>query len=145
MYNLEVGDHAIAEQIVPCGMCRMCNKGSYHMCKCQFVSACCHYTNSMYTFLTVKNFRFKRFHYCMLSFAGVPHDVYGFKQKTQGALYMLILCPQPKHSNRTYNNSVVKLHQHCHSYILVIYYMLLGAMATYMKYIAGSIVHNVSD
>ena len=34
MYNLEVGDHAIAEQIVPCGMCRMCNKGSYNMCKC---------------------------------------------------------------------------------------------------------------
>ena len=34
MYNLEVGDHAIAEQIVPCGMCRMCNKGSYNMCEC---------------------------------------------------------------------------------------------------------------
>ena len=33
MYNLQVGDHAIAEQIVPCGMCRMCNKGSYNMCK----------------------------------------------------------------------------------------------------------------
>ena len=35
MYQLEVGDHAIAEQIVPCGMCRMCNKGSYNMCEYQ--------------------------------------------------------------------------------------------------------------
>ncbi|XP_064394704.1 erythritol/L-threitol dehydrogenase-like [Halichondria panicea] len=63
-YNVEVGDHAIAENIVPCWECRYCRRGSYNMC--------------------------------------VPHNVFGFKQASQ------------------------------------------GAMATFMKYPKGAIVHKVS-
>jgi len=32
LYNLEIGDHAISEQIVPCGGCRYCQRGQYWMC-----------------------------------------------------------------------------------------------------------------
>jgi len=32
-YGLEVGDRAIAEQIVPCWQCRYCNQGQYWMCE----------------------------------------------------------------------------------------------------------------
>merc|ERR1712008_298959 len=31
--GLEVGDHAVAEQIVPCEACRYCTKGDYNMCR----------------------------------------------------------------------------------------------------------------
>jgi len=34
-YGLEIGDHAIAEQIVPCWECRYCKRGSYQMCECE--------------------------------------------------------------------------------------------------------------
>lgn len=34
-YKLELGDMAIAEQIVPCGECRYCKSGSYWMCERQ--------------------------------------------------------------------------------------------------------------
>ena len=32
-YGLAVGDHAIAENIVPCWECRYCKRGSYNMCE----------------------------------------------------------------------------------------------------------------
>ena len=32
LYGLTLGDHAISEQIVPCGSCRYCQRGSYWMC-----------------------------------------------------------------------------------------------------------------
>ncbi|MGA7391491.1 MAG: alcohol dehydrogenase catalytic domain-containing protein [Terrimicrobiaceae bacterium] len=32
LYKLEVGDHAISEQIVPCNQCRYCRRGQYWMC-----------------------------------------------------------------------------------------------------------------
>lgn len=32
-YKLEVGENAIAEQIVPCWDCRYCKRGGYNMCK----------------------------------------------------------------------------------------------------------------
>jgi threonine dehydrogenase-like Zn-dependent dehydrogenase len=32
MYGLEIGDHAISEQIVPCWNCRYCKRGQYWMC-----------------------------------------------------------------------------------------------------------------
>ena len=38
-YGLEVGDHAIAEQIVPCWECRYCKRGSYNMCELKGMSA----------------------------------------------------------------------------------------------------------
>jgi threonine dehydrogenase-like Zn-dependent dehydrogenase len=47
-HGLEVGDHAISEQIVPCWDCRYCFRGGYHMC--------------------------------------VPHDIYGFHQRSHGAM-----------------------------------------------------------
>ena len=31
-YKLEIGDHAISEQIVPCWKCRYCERGQYWMC-----------------------------------------------------------------------------------------------------------------
>lgn len=31
-YGLAIGDHAISEQIVPCGQCRYCRRGQYWMC-----------------------------------------------------------------------------------------------------------------
>lgn len=31
-YGLEIGDHAISEQIVPCWKCRYCERGEYWMC-----------------------------------------------------------------------------------------------------------------
>ena len=31
-YKLEIGDHAISEQIVPCWECRYCKMGAYWMC-----------------------------------------------------------------------------------------------------------------
>ena len=31
-WNVKVGDRVVAEQIVPCGMCRYCQRGDYHMC-----------------------------------------------------------------------------------------------------------------
>jgi threonine dehydrogenase-like Zn-dependent dehydrogenase len=31
-YGLEVGDHAISENIVPCWECRYCKRGNYNMC-----------------------------------------------------------------------------------------------------------------
>lgn len=31
-HQLQIGDHAISEQIVPCGSCRYCREGSYWMC-----------------------------------------------------------------------------------------------------------------
>lgn len=31
-YGLKPGDRAISEQIVPCGACRYCKKGQYHLC-----------------------------------------------------------------------------------------------------------------
>jgi len=32
-YGLEIGDHAVSEQIVPCGECRYCRHGQYWMCQ----------------------------------------------------------------------------------------------------------------
>ena len=32
-YGLEVGDHAIAEQIVPCWECHYCQSGHYNLCE----------------------------------------------------------------------------------------------------------------
>jgi len=32
-YGLEIGDHAISEQIVPCWECRYCRRGQYWMCQ----------------------------------------------------------------------------------------------------------------
>ncbi|SEW22601.1 Threonine dehydrogenase [Chryseobacterium wanjuense] len=32
LYHLEIGDHAVSEQIVPCGECRYCKNGHYWMC-----------------------------------------------------------------------------------------------------------------
>src|SRR5882757_228582 len=32
LYGLEIGDHAISEQIVPCWNCRYCKTGAYWMC-----------------------------------------------------------------------------------------------------------------
>ena len=32
-FGLQVGDRAIAEQIVPCGKCRMCDRGMYWLCR----------------------------------------------------------------------------------------------------------------
>ena len=32
-FGLEIGDHAIAENIVPCWECRYCKRGRYNMCK----------------------------------------------------------------------------------------------------------------
>lgn len=32
-YGLEIGDHAISEQIVPCWECRFCRQGHYWMCR----------------------------------------------------------------------------------------------------------------
>ena len=32
-FGVAVGDRVIAEQIVPCGKCRYCTSGSYHMCE----------------------------------------------------------------------------------------------------------------
>ncbi len=34
-YGLELGDRAVAEQIVPCGECRFCRSGDYWMCEKQ--------------------------------------------------------------------------------------------------------------
>ena len=31
-YGLEIGDNAIAEQIVPCNECQMCIQGDYNVC-----------------------------------------------------------------------------------------------------------------
>ncbi len=31
-WNVKVGDRVVAEQIVPCGECRYCRRGDYHMC-----------------------------------------------------------------------------------------------------------------
>jgi erythritol/L-threitol dehydrogenase len=33
LYGLELGDKAIAEQILPCGACRYCQRGQYWMCE----------------------------------------------------------------------------------------------------------------
>src|SRR6202035_5961571 len=35
LYGLEIGDHAISEQIVPCWNCRYCKSGAYGMCNVQ--------------------------------------------------------------------------------------------------------------
>jgi 2-desacetyl-2-hydroxyethyl bacteriochlorophyllide A dehydrogenase len=32
-HDVQVGDHVIAEQIVPCGRCRFCRNGTYWMCE----------------------------------------------------------------------------------------------------------------
>ncbi len=32
-YGLQIGDHAVSEQIVPCGKCRFCKTGKYWMCQ----------------------------------------------------------------------------------------------------------------
>ncbi|MCJ7700144.1 MAG: alcohol dehydrogenase catalytic domain-containing protein [Anaerolineales bacterium] len=48
-YNLEIGNLAISEQIVPCWECRFCQRGQYWMCD-------------------------------------KKHDVYGFRQRTPGAM-----------------------------------------------------------
>ena len=32
-HGVGVGDHAIAENIVPCWECRYCVRGNYNMCK----------------------------------------------------------------------------------------------------------------
>ena len=31
-YGLEIGDHAISENIIPCWECRYCKRGKYNMC-----------------------------------------------------------------------------------------------------------------
>ncbi len=36
-HHLEIGDRAIAEQIVPCGECRYCKSGEYWMCETQHI------------------------------------------------------------------------------------------------------------
>ncbi len=54
-YGLELGDHAVSEQIVPCGRCRYCRDGHYWMC--------------------------------------LPHDIYGFRRKTFGAMAEYIRLP----------------------------------------------------
>ena len=37
-YNVDVGEHAIAENIVPCWECRYCLRGNYNMCKSELCS-----------------------------------------------------------------------------------------------------------
>ena len=36
-FGLEIGDHAIAENIVPCWECRYCKRGRYNMCKLELI------------------------------------------------------------------------------------------------------------
>ncbi|XP_064394694.1 erythritol/L-threitol dehydrogenase-like isoform X2 [Halichondria panicea] len=55
-YGLAVGDHAIAEQIVPCWDCHYCKNGHYNLC--------------------------------------IPHDVFGWRQKTQGGMAVYMKYPK---------------------------------------------------
>ncbi len=32
-HDVTIGDHVVAEQIIPCGKCRFCKQGHYHMCE----------------------------------------------------------------------------------------------------------------
>jgi L-iditol 2-dehydrogenase len=32
-YKVEIGDRVIAEQIIPCGRCKYCQEGDYHLCE----------------------------------------------------------------------------------------------------------------
>jgi threonine dehydrogenase-like Zn-dependent dehydrogenase len=54
-WGIAVGDRVVSEQIVPCGQCRYCRSGDYHMC--------------------------------------LPHDIYGFKHRTQGAMAEYMIFP----------------------------------------------------
>jgi threonine dehydrogenase-like Zn-dependent dehydrogenase len=55
-YGLQVGDHAVSEQIVPCWDCRFCVRGKYNMC--------------------------------------APHEIYGFRQATPGAMATYMKWPK---------------------------------------------------
>ena len=55
-WHVEVGDRVVSEQIVPCGKCRYCLRGSYWLCQ--------------------------------------PHDLYGFKRKTPGAMSTYMVFPR---------------------------------------------------
>ena len=54
-WGVQVGDRAVSEQIVPCGRCRYCRRGQYHLC--------------------------------------APHDIYGFKRRTPGAMASYMVYP----------------------------------------------------
>lgn len=54
-WGVDVGDHVVAEQIVPCGTCRYCRRGQYWMC--------------------------------------APHDMFGFKRVTPGAMAEYMVFP----------------------------------------------------
>lgn len=54
-WGVGVGDRVVAEQIVPCGTCRYCRRGQYHMCG--------------------------------------PHDIFGFKRATPGAMAEFMVFP----------------------------------------------------
>ena len=40
-YGLQLGDHVVSEQIVPCWSCAYCKRGAYHMCLCCCCYCCC--------------------------------------------------------------------------------------------------------
>lgn len=54
-WGVAVGDRVTSEQIVPCGECRYCLRGQYHLC--------------------------------------APHTIYGFKQRTPGAMAEYLIFP----------------------------------------------------
>ncbi|MFV0427633.1 MAG: alcohol dehydrogenase catalytic domain-containing protein [Beutenbergiaceae bacterium] len=54
-WGVVVGDRVTSEQIVPCGDCRYCQRGNYHMC--------------------------------------APHDIFGFKHRTNGAMAQYMVFP----------------------------------------------------
>ena len=35
--NVKIGDRMVSEQIVPCGKCRFCREGNYHMCQRHYI------------------------------------------------------------------------------------------------------------
>jgi threonine dehydrogenase-like Zn-dependent dehydrogenase len=48
-YGLEVGDHAISENIVPCWECRYCKRGNYNMCSLLNLALYCTCIASQYS------------------------------------------------------------------------------------------------
>lgn len=55
-WGVDVGDRVVAEQIVPCGECRYCERGEYWLC--------------------------------------APHDIFGFKRLTNGAMAPYMVFPR---------------------------------------------------
>ena len=124
-YGLELGDHVVSEQIVPCWHCVYCRKGSYHLCmliNIIMIMKGCHslyYSNILIIvartaahYSTNDDNSTDDMNKSIISYIatsvidkfddnddkfthlGLPHDIYGFRQATPGAMAQYLKFPK---------------------------------------------------